>query len=174
VVKALRKTSGIKHLIHAVSLIQRDNANVYLLIVGDGPLLKRLRQQAKKQLLHGSYCFVGAVNHNKVRLQLRQMDIFALPSLAESFGVSALEASACELPVVTTWAGGLPEVVKHDVTGYMVAPGCPYELATYLRFLIEDADKRRNMGKAGRAWVKERYEWSENMKALVALIKSKV
>lgn len=81
---------------------------------------------------------------------LNELDVLVCASHVEPFGRCLIEGMACEKPVVATRVGGIPEVVDHGVTGILVAPHAPIELADALESLLEDTGKRDLMGKAGR------------------------
>jgi glycosyltransferase involved in cell wall biosynthesis len=80
-----------------------------------------------------------------------------MPSRNEGLGMSILEAMALSLPVVASRVGGIPEVVTDDVTGLLVSPEQPDELARACLALLEDRGRAREMGRAGRKAVKERF-----------------
>jgi N-acetyl-alpha-D-glucosaminyl L-malate synthase BshA len=84
-------------------------------------------------------------------------DLFLLPSLQESFGLAALEAMACEVPVVVSRVGGLPEVVDHGVTGFLHPPDHLAAMAASAIAILEDPERRRRMGQAARHAVASRF-----------------
>ena len=93
---------------------------------------------------------------------LQSFDIFAMPSTWEGFGVSALEASAMELPVVASDVHGIPDVVVHGETGILTPPRDVEAIAGAIARLIADAQLRQTMGAAGRAFVERHYRWQDN------------
>lgn len=117
--------------------------------------------------------FLGWVTHSQIPKFLSKLDIFVMPSIgtSETFGVSACEASAMELPVIASKVGGLPEVVKHNETGLLVAPKDTKAIANAIITLIKSPKMRRRMGKKGRALVKRYYNWQENVKEMENLYK---
>ncbi len=106
--------------------------------------------------------FAGEVTHEDVPAMLRRLDIFAMPSTWEGFGVSALEASAMELPVVASDIHGIPDVVLDGTSGLLVPPADARALADAIARLAGDAALRRTMGAAGRAYVERDYRWQDN------------
>jgi glycosyltransferase involved in cell wall biosynthesis len=82
-----------------------------------------------------------------------------VPSLEEGFGIPAAEAMGCEVPVVASDAGGLPEVVEHGVTGVIVPRGDTEALAQAIGALLADPDRRRQMGVAGRVRALRLFDW---------------
>jgi glycosyltransferase involved in cell wall biosynthesis len=85
------------------------------------------------------------------------MDMVVMPSLRESFGLVAIEAMAMEVPVIASRIGGLEEVVEHERTGVLVAPGDAVVLADHIQQLKGDPGMRKKMGKAGRQRVEARF-----------------
>jgi glycogen synthase len=85
--------------------------------------------------------------------------LFACPSIYEPFGLINLEAMACETPVVASAVGGIVEVVEDGVTGLLVPPARPSELARAMAALLDDAPRARAMGQAGRRRVEGRFTW---------------
>ena len=84
-------------------------------------------------------------------------DVFVLPSIKESFGLAALEAMACEVPVVASNAGGLPEIVHDGVSGYVCSIDDLAGMAAQAGRLLRDDEARREMGRRAAAFVHERY-----------------
>jgi glycosyltransferase involved in cell wall biosynthesis len=84
-------------------------------------------------------------------------DLFLLPSLQESFGLAALEAMACEVPVVVSKVGGLPEVVEHGVTGFLHPPDDLAAMADSAVAILGDPERHRRMGQAARHAVVSRF-----------------
>ena len=92
--------------------------------------------------------------------------------MRESFGVAIIEALACEVPVVATNVGGLPEVVLDGVSGLVVSPKDVDATALAISKLIEDESLRRALGIAGRKFVLQNYEWAENAKRMERVYES--
>ena len=82
-----------------------------------------------------------------------------LPSLFEGFGFPAAEAMACQLPVITTNAGALPELVVHDDNGILIEPGDVPALAAAIRRLLCDSELRSQMGNSGRERAESKFNW---------------
>jgi N-acetyl-alpha-D-glucosaminyl L-malate synthase BshA len=116
----------------------RQKVPARLLLVGDGPDLSLAYRKARElgitALVHG----VGA--QEEVVPLLSVSDVFLLPSSQESFGLAALEAMACEVPVVASRVGGLPEVIEHGLSGFLHEPEAIDEMAaSALAILTDDA-----------------------------------
>ena len=87
---------------------------------------------------------------DRVYEKLGVADLFLLPSDLESFGLAALEAMACEVPVIGTNVGGMPEVVEHGVDGYLVEPRDVVSAARFAVEILSRADRGREMGRRAR------------------------
>lgn len=148
-------------LLEASSLPAELRERLRLLLVGDGPERAALEARVDALGLRKRVTFAGKVQHSDVPAWLNRLDIYVAASRldSESFGVAIIEASSCELPVVVSDAGGLPEVVRDGVTGLVVPRNDSAALSAALARLVVDAELRARMGKAGRALVQREYEW---------------
>ncbi|PXV63074.1 glycosyltransferase involved in cell wall biosynthesis [Halanaerobium congolense] len=172
IVKKLAPKYGIEYLIRSFAILvneknilDKTNKKIKLTIVGKGEQRSYLEELAKELEIAELTDFVGVIPYNEVPDYLNTFDIFCAPSTldSESFGVAIIEASACELPVVVSDVGGLPEVVDNGETGYVVPSKDPEALADKLYELIFDQDKRKLMGKKGREKVEQLYDWGKNV-----------
>jgi glycosyltransferase involved in cell wall biosynthesis len=93
--------------------------NVHLTLIGDGHLRKYYEQYTQQNGLEGKVTFTGFISHNKLKRYFDESDIFCLPSRSESFGISAIEAMACGLPVVATKVGEMTNIIKNSFNGYL-------------------------------------------------------
>ncbi len=119
-----------------------------LLLVGDGPERARVEQRCRQQGSCGEVSFIG--NLPLVEEVLVGADLFLLPSESESFGLAALEALACKVPVIATRAGGLPEVVADGECGLLFPVGDVAAMAEGAARLLDDEPLRQRFGEAGR------------------------
>jgi L-malate glycosyltransferase len=111
-----RKVKRIEDVIKVFNIVQK-NVPCKLILIGDGPERQQLEELCRQMNLCDSISFLGKID--VVEEVLAVSDLFIIPSEHESFGLSALEAMACELPVISTNAGGLQEVNIHGVTGFL-------------------------------------------------------
>lgn len=113
-----------------------------LMLVGEGPGLDEVVALAKELKILEKITFKG--NHADILEVLPCADIMLLPSDKESFGLVALEAMGCGIPVVGYRAGGLPEVVKHGVTGYLAEFGDVQGMANHIISLLNNPDQLKS------------------------------
>jgi glycosyltransferase involved in cell wall biosynthesis len=170
--KHLKPKYGPEYLIRAVEMVVRQYPRTRLLMAGSGELRSHLEALTGQLGLTRNISFLGAVEHRQVSEVLKNVDIFVMPSIREEFGVAAVEAQAMEIPVVATRVGGVPEVVRDGITGILVETRNSEQLATAIIELIENPEKRREMGKEGRKYVLSHYRWEDNAALMDDLYKS--
>jgi glycosyltransferase involved in cell wall biosynthesis len=145
----------------AFSRLAGAHPQAHLVFAGEGPDRPSLVQQAQALGLGGRVAFLDDLED--ISILYAALDILAMPSLQEGMGLVALEAMAACLPVVASSVGGIPEVVKEGVTGLLVPPAAPAELAAALIRLLEDPILRENMGQAGRRRVVAHFSIARNV-----------
>ncbi len=147
---ALRKIKGVDYLIEAAKSFVDTNTDLYMVGRDDG-LRKSLEKRAEELKIAGSIKFTGPVNHEDIPLWISASDMLVLPSfLSEGRPNVVLEALSCEVPVVATDVGGIPELMVEGKTGYLVPAKNPAELSEKINKLLEDESRREKMGKFGR------------------------
>lgn len=140
----------VKRIADVVRIFERVNREVpsVLLMVGEGPERAQAQALARRLGLAERVRFLG---RQDVAGEVTGLaDVFLLPSELESFGLAALEAMASGIPVVGSDAGGLPEVVRHAETGYLLPVGDVEGMAARCIEILKDDEHRREMGQAGR------------------------
>ncbi len=133
----------------------RKKVPARLLLVGDGPDLPTALRIARELGISHLVRALGA--QEEVLSLLSASDVFVLPSAQESFGLAALEAMACEVPVVASRVGGLPEVIEHGVTGYLHPPDALDDMAASVVKLVTDPMHHREVGQAACRRVREHF-----------------
>lgn len=126
-----------------------------LVLMGDGPDRGAAEYLVRQKKLGGEVIFLG--KQDRVHEKLGAADLFLLPSQLESFGLAALEAMACEVPVIATNVGGIPEVVTHGEDGYLVEPGDVETAAKYALEILSRPDRGRSMGRQARVNARKNY-----------------
>src|SRR6201998_1514789 len=147
----------VKRILDAVEIfaIVREKMKAKLVMIGDGPDRGPAEELARTRGVEKDVLFLG--KQNGIREKLGQADLFLLPSRLESFGLAALEAMACEVPVIATNAGGVPEVVENGVDGYLVEPGDVRSAANYAIEILSRADRGREMGQKARVDARKKF-----------------
>jgi len=147
----------VKRIVDAVEIfaIVREKMKAKLVMIGDGPDRPAAEAMARTKGIEDDVIFLG--KQNDVIAKLGLADLFLLPSRLESFGLAALEAMACEVPVIATNVGGIPEVVEHGVDGYLVEPGDVQQAARYAIELLSRSDRGHEMGKLARIHARKKY-----------------
>jgi glycosyltransferase involved in cell wall biosynthesis len=123
------------------------------------PEARRLRALAEQLGVSDRLVMHGAVARADMPALLRSADVVACTPWYEPFGIVPLEAMACGVPVVAAAVGGMLDTVVHDVTGRLVAPKRPAEVADAVNHLLHDAFLRQSLGAAGRDRARARYSW---------------
>jgi N-acetyl-alpha-D-glucosaminyl L-malate synthase BshA len=126
-----------------------------LVLMGDGPDRGAAEYLVRQKKLGCDVTFLG--KQDRVHEKIGAADLFLLPSELESFGLAALEAMACEVPVIATNVGGLPEVVTHGEDGYLVEPGDVETAAKYALEILSRPDRGRAMGQQARVNARKNY-----------------
>ncbi len=145
---------GVEVLLQAFACLEKRHPDLNLMIAGDGPLKGELIRLAAQLDIDGRVRFMGAFPPDELPEIMRKTDIVVLPSFTEGLPRSVLEAMAYGKPIVATAVGGIPELVAHGISGLLVSPGDPSQLAEALSALASDADLRFRMSQASL----ERYE----------------
>jgi len=148
----------VKRPVDCVEILARvlgRGANARLVMVGDGSERTNCEHRARCLGIYDKCVFVG--KQPKIVDYLSAGDVLLLPSEQESFGLAALEAMACEVPVIASCVGGVPEVVTDGETGYLSNVGDVEKMAVDAARLLTDADLRTDMGKRARESAISRY-----------------
>ncbi len=150
----LTEQKGLPYLLAAVAQLGTTRRPFRLLIVGDGELRSSIEAEAEAL---GITTIVFAGYQRETARFYRAFDLFVLPSLWEGLPVSLIEAMASGCAVIATRVGGSPELVEQGVSGMLVEPKDPSELAEAIRVLLTDRAKREAMGRAARERVEREF-----------------
>ena len=167
-VKTMAPKYGIDTLIKAFSTVSKKHggAALKLVIVGDGPNLEEYRQLAASLALENVE-FRGRVENSLLPQIYNSFSVAASLSNSESFGVVAVEAMACQCPVITSDADGFTEVVEDGVTGIIVPKGDVQAAAMAIEYFMGNPGIGERMGAAGRERVLRLYKWKDNVASMV-------
>jgi glycosyltransferase involved in cell wall biosynthesis len=157
-----------------MSRLVKSHPNIRLRLVGDGPDREGLERAIAANDLGRYVTLEGSVNQDEIRAYYRQADIFVLPSFAEGIPVVLMEAMAMEIPCVSTFVAGIPELIRNEVDGILVSPSDDRALAGAIKRLIEEPDLRRRLGEAGRRRVVEKYDLDRNITHLAEIFADRI
>ncbi|MDZ4668410.1 MAG: N-acetyl-alpha-D-glucosaminyl L-malate synthase BshA [bacterium] len=145
----------VKRIDDAVKVFAEINKKIpsKLLLIGDGPERVNIEKLCRDLNLGNSVTFLG--KQNQVEEILSVCDLFLMPSETESFGLAALEAMACELPVISSNAGGIPELNVEGVTGFLCDVGDVASMAEKAIYILEDCDRLKQFKHAALDRAKE-------------------
>ena len=162
---------GVPELLQAFS---RLDPAAHLILVGDGDLRASYEDQARALNVFPRVHFLGRADNATLRDAYRSADVFAFPSTsgAEAFGLAALEAEACGLPVVASDLPGVRTVVQNGRTGLLVPPKNVEALTSALATIHADVSRRRLMGTEARQWAVVRFSWDRHIDGLLAVYRS--
>jgi glycosyltransferase involved in cell wall biosynthesis len=137
-----------KTLIASFDILSRNFSSLYLVLIGTGQLMGKIKQEVSRRNLDGKVIFLGARQDAKRLLGL--LDIYVHPARGEGFGLAVVEAMLTGIPVVVADEGSLPELVRDGENGLLFKAGDPNDLAQKVAELLTDASKRTTLGDAAR------------------------
>lgn len=157
---------GQDTLVEALPQVVAEFPDVHLLFVGVGPHLEYIHKRAIQLGVLSHISFAGRVPYDEIPQFIGVGEIFAMPSRSrlaglevEGLGIVYLEASACGLPVVGGKSGGAPDALLEGETGFAVDGRNPADVAGAILRLLRDPEMGQKMGKRGREWIIENWEW---------------
>lgn len=153
----LIEQKGQIYLIRALAGLVKEGHKLGLLIIGRGPLEKRLYSEAHSLGLRGRFWIMNGVEEGYLPYYYNIGDIFAIPSLYESASIAILEALSCELPSIASRVGGLPEMMSRY--GMYVQPKSSDDIKEKISYVLENKKKTRSLAKRGRKFIIKRHNW---------------
>jgi glycosyltransferase involved in cell wall biosynthesis len=161
-------------LIAAIERLTLEGRRVQLRLVGDGPDEASLRTQAARILHPECVVFEGAVNQDRIRSLYAAAHVFCLPSFAEGLPVVLMEAMAMGIPCVSTSIAGIPELIRNEMDGLLVAAGDTDALVASLGRLMDDSGLCTRLATSGRARVFEQHNLTRNIKSLAEVFTERI
>lgn len=165
-IKTLEEKYGVQYLIKAFKEVKERNKDLKLKlrIGGRGSQEDYLKELVKELSISEDVTFLGFVKSQDVIREFQNFDLAVFPSTldSESFGVAAVEAEACGVPVVVTDVGGLMESTKPNVTSLVAKKNSVEDLAEKIETLVRNKELRVNMGANARKFVEENYSLEDN------------
>lgn len=168
----LVEKKGFSVLLDACVLLKKRGVNFQCHLVGDGPLYDTLNQQINQFELQDVVKMVGALPQETLVELMESASLAVLPCVVTESGdrdglpTVLLEAMAKALPIITTHVSGGPEIVDHNNTGLLCAPGDPGAFADAIEKLVRDPVTARTMGKLGRVRAQQRFDLHTNVATL--------
>jgi len=152
---------GLPFLLEALHKVRQD-IPAKLTVVGNGTTDGKPNHLVERYGLEDAVTFTGKIDKDELARLYASSEIAVVPSLYEGFGLPAAEAMSCALPIISTRAGALPEVVGEDgKAGFLVPPADPDNLAVALKRLLSDKQLGKRMGDTGRKRVLEHFSWQQ-------------
>jgi len=179
-VASFEEVKGHTYLLQALRLLLDRGVDVACDLVGGGPLREEMEQEAAALGLVDHVTFHGAVPRDEVGRIVSAADVAVLASYPtrsgrrEGIPVALMEAMMSGLPVVASGLSGIPELVAHERTGFLVPPGDPWSLADRLECLADAPELRASLGKAGRERVAEAFDLLGNARVLLGEIERRL
>lgn len=162
----LMADKGQHVLVDALAALAAEGFDVRARIVGDGPNRAQLQRQINEAGLAERIELLGSVGQDRLPELYRASDLFVLSSFAEGIPVVVMEAMASAVPVIATSVMGLSELVTAGLTGRLVQPGRPDQLARQIRSALEDGAATAKMSEAARARVASEFTYPANIAPL--------
>ena len=156
---------GADVLIAAVDQLKDRYPGLHLSLAGDGDERAALEADAARRGLASRINFVGSLAHEAIYPFLASAALVIVPSRIEPFGLVALEAAQAGRPVIASAVDGLPEVVAHEQTGLLVPPADATALAAAIASLLDNPDRAKAMGEAGRRRAERHFSWDRYVAA---------
>lgn len=163
VTRRLVDKNGVIYLGQATQFLH--NPNIRFIVIGDGPERPAVEAEFARHCGKRAL-FLGSKTHDEIVDYYSAADLSILPSLMEATSISGLEAMAAGLPLVGTRVGGIPELIKDGINGYLCRPADPVDLAKQINKLL--ALDFRLMGKNSRKMVEEQFDWRQIAEKTVA------
>jgi glycosyltransferase involved in cell wall biosynthesis len=162
VLDEFHKYKGLDYLLEALKIVKNNVPDVKLIVGGKGVLLDHHQEMAASLGLKDNVEFAGFIPDEEIADYYSQASVFVLPSISslqEGFGIVALEALACQTPVVTTDIVGVAQDLKQIKGGIVIPPRDTHKLADAITQILSDAQMQKEMGQRGRKLVQEKYTW---------------
>jgi glycosyltransferase involved in cell wall biosynthesis len=166
----LRRKKGHHVLLNAIPLVLEKIPEAVFIFAGDGPQKQNILNRISELGLLNKVVMLGL--RKDIPDILKSIDVFVLPTLQEALGTSFLEAMAMGKPVIGTNVGGVGEVIKDGVNGYLVEPDNPVALADAIIKMFRDKEKAGQMGIEGRKIAKQDFSLEKMREGMFALYSS--
>lgn len=178
-VAQLAERKGAPFLVEACRILEERGMSFHCIIVGGGEVEKaQLERLVARYGLQKHVSLTGALPQEEVRTHFERADVFVLPCITAQNGdmdgipVALMEAMAMEVPTVSTYVSGIPELIEHGASGLLVQEKDAVALADALQQLLEDEQLRPDLGRAGRRKIVREFDLYKNVALLADLFES--
>ncbi len=166
----LNWSKGFDNLITALGKIKKKIPNFHLKIAGDGPNRNTLENIIQENQLESNVKILGEINYNEIPQFLKELNIYIQPSVSEGSPITLKEAMASGLPILASDAGGIPEIIENDITGFIFQKGNIKKLEKGLLEIMKlDHKKREKIGSMARIKAKKMYDIEITSKKLASI-----
>lgn len=163
---------GLEYAIKSMPKILKKYPDTILQIIGDGDFKENLEELVNSLSLRKSVEFIGFIPNETVPKYLQKADIFILPSLTEGFSLTALEAAACGLPIISTPVGILPDIIEKWNNGIIVPFRSPDAIADAVITLLSNPELKETYAKNSATAAKETMSWKSVAEQYISLYQS--
>jgi len=160
-------TKGLTYLIQAAEIIVKKYPACHFIIIGDGDGRQDLETEIEKNNLKNNFHLIGAIR--EARKFLKAFDVYVCASIKEGFPYSILEAMAAPLPIISTDAGGIPEMIEYNKSGLLISPANPQMLAEAILKLLTDDNQAKKLAAEAANIVKNKFNLEKMAKKTAKL-----
>jgi len=171
-IACVARYESVKNLdlvVQACAILRDRGVRFRCILAGEGGARKSIEKTVAECELCEIVELKGAIDHDEVIELFQTASVAVLSSNREGMPVSLMEAGACGIPVVATSVGGVPELIEHEITGFLSPPGEAQSLADNIERLLMDAELRAKMGDAARRRIEERFSLKRQVDNLLKL-----
>lgn len=161
-------------LLEAWKLIESRQLPISLAVGGPGNYKENIDEWKKSLINPGSFHCINSIHPNLIPEYIRAADVVVIPSLSEGLPNLAKESLACGRPVIGTNVGGIPEVVEHKKTGWIISPNDPEELTSAILWFNDNQKQIKMMGTLGRERMLKDFSWAQYRQKMITFISSSI
>ncbi|MEM0049648.1 MAG: glycosyltransferase family 4 protein [Candidatus Bathyarchaeia archaeon] len=166
----LEPRKGLHILIKSFSKLNDKSCSLIIVGAGDSHYVKKCIELAEKYGISNQVFYLGKVSYSSLKFLYSVAYVYVLPSMFEGLPTTVLEAMACGSPVIATKVSGLPEIIKHNLTGLLINKPDHIELANILKLILEDENIRKKLSVNGLNYVRKYFSWQANIERYLKLI----
>ena len=163
----LDQSKGHDVLVQALHLLNKQFPNVCVRFIGDGPRKSHLINLAASLGIADNFVFTGNISHDNVLIELSNSYLTVHPTRSESFGYAVLESIAVGTPVVASNVGGIPEIIRDGVEGFLVPPDSPEALANAIEKILKSPELRETLSKNARERFLSTFELTNGVQDII-------